>query len=624
MSEIQNEVQPNQQQTPLADYLQYYRSLEAPGFAVLVTGPFGTGKTHQVRRCLPADKYVYVSLFGVQTVEQLHAELLAAAFPTRQKISNFLQKAFETVKGIGGYAALAGAAPSVVNVLLRRELKTEHTIVFDDLERCSLEPKDLLGSINIYVEQRGFQVVVIAHDEAIAKKDPAAKKEKIFGQVIQIEPETREAFESFLTRLPSQNTQAFIRAYMDTILETFAQSQESSLRILRHVVEDLGRLHITLTDQHTAHEQAMRNLVGLFSAFDIEMRREFLTPEDLRDRASKISLFEMQHYRNGDEETDPPPLYVSDEKYAALSLKSELLPDEVLSSIFVQGRYDQSAIQTALNRSSYFITPSEAPPWLVVLHFDEMEDDELEQAIARMQRQFDERAVTDSGEMLHIFALRLLMVENGALEGSLEEQVRSCQNYIDDILEDGRLPPRELDLRWADAFASAYNGYGYYVTTKCEPFFNEIRTHLYSARERAFEREHPRVAEELLELMKTDSHKFLEQISPTASSPGLYLFVPVLSAIEPETFVDTWLSAPHENWRNIQYALDGRFSQGRVVEDMLRAEKEWACEVYQLLLGRAEKLSGLTALRLRRVIPDELKKLFEHEKSAKAQSVSDG
>lgn len=65
------------------------------------------------------------------------------------------------------------------------------TIVFDDLERCSINLEDLFGAINKYVEHHGCKVIVIAHDDKL-NDELTDKKEKIFGQVIKVTPDIEE------------------------------------------------------------------------------------------------------------------------------------------------------------------------------------------------------------------------------------------------------------------------------------------------------------------------------------------------------------------------------------------------------------------------------------------------
>lgn len=64
--------------TALANYLQYYSTLEKPGYAVLVTGPWGVGKTHQVKQVIPESQRYYVSLYGLDSVNSIHDAVLAS------------------------------------------------------------------------------------------------------------------------------------------------------------------------------------------------------------------------------------------------------------------------------------------------------------------------------------------------------------------------------------------------------------------------------------------------------------------------------------------------------------------------------------------------------------------
>jgi predicted AAA+ superfamily ATPase len=60
------------------DYLTYYLGLpHSPNFAVLLSGPWGVGKTFLVKRFLAKyfegqkDQYVYVSLYGLRLLKKL-------------------------------------------------------------------------------------------------------------------------------------------------------------------------------------------------------------------------------------------------------------------------------------------------------------------------------------------------------------------------------------------------------------------------------------------------------------------------------------------------------------------------------------------------------------------------
>lgn len=74
----------------LENYLNYYQTLEAPRFAVLITGEWGTGKTYLVRKLLPSEgdeaKAIYVSLFGLKTAEDVVAAIHAEMHPSTDRL----------------------------------------------------------------------------------------------------------------------------------------------------------------------------------------------------------------------------------------------------------------------------------------------------------------------------------------------------------------------------------------------------------------------------------------------------------------------------------------------------------------------------------------------------------
>lgn len=538
----------------LQEYLNYYTTLTAPGYAVLVTGDWGTGKTYQVKSCLREEDRLYVSLFGVQTVEQLHSEVFAAAAPTLAKAEKLVGKSSEVVAGMNGTWALANAIPSVFNAVFKREIEPTKTLVFDDLERSGLELKDVLGAINSYVEHLGFRVVVIAHDEKLAEEFHQMK-EKTFGQSIRIEPQVDDALTHFLREIGSPSAKKFTSAYKVQIYDTFIRSGVKSLRVLRHVVEDLTRLHGALRSDHLENLEAMDELTKTFVAFQIEVRAGNLKVKDLCNRRGVRMGYMIRVQGNAQNPPDAPPLVSASDKYPEIDLEAGMLNDSVLASILIDGRFHKEEICASIDNSSHFIVPSDVPPWKVVTHFDEMDDETVEGASKRMQEQFEKYEVTESGEMLHIFSLRIMMADIGIIDQSIEGVVSENKAYIDQLLKDGRLPARETDWRWPAKFEGAYDGFGYWVSENNAHHFKEIWDHLISCRETAFQQKIPDILDDLLGMVSKDSKAFFEAVSPTNNGPNPYAMVPLLHGVAPEKFVEIWLSADRNNWRNVKYAL---------------------------------------------------------------------
>jgi len=602
--------------THLEEYLAYYSTLNSPGYAVLVTGDWGTGKTYQVKSCIHESDRLYVSLFGVQTIEHLHSEVFAAAAPNMAKAKSMVSEVSKVVSNISGSWALAGVAPGVFNSIFRRHLDSAKTLIFDDLERSDLQLKDILGAINSYVEHLGFRVVVVAHDSKLTKKFRKLK-EKIFGQTIRVEPQTDQAFDDFIRKIKDANARFFINKYRDQINNIFHSSGEKSLRILRHVVEDLIRLYGCLKEEHIKNTNAMTELVQIFVAFDTEIRAAGISEKDLKNRNNFELNFEIFAHRNKSEKIDEPKLIKANKKYASIDLEGNMLNDDVLVSMLIEGMYRKEEIQRSIDDSPYFLIPGEASPWRIIMGFDNLEDEIVEAAAKRMEEQFAKREVTNVGEILHIFCLRMMMAENRILDCSVEKIVKQNKKYIDDLLDACRLPPREINPDIFNNFSQAYDGSMYWVSEQNKVFFNEIFDYLNAARQKAFEETVPEILETLLEKVRNDPEAFFEAVSPTNNGPNPYVRVPLLHHIPASDFVDAWLGATPENWKYVNYAMQGRYEAG-ALERYFEQEKEWAFEVLRELDRRANAEKGFRAFRIKRIRP---KLLIEIEKESQVGSI---
>lgn len=594
--------------TPLANYLAYYSNLKSPGYAVLITGPWGVGKTYQVRQLIPDSESYFVSLYGIDTVDGIHDAVLASCLPSLNA-SEYVSTIGEVGKAMGDKYAIAGFANSVWNVFLRQRLKPDRTIIFDDLERSSLwtnQKSELLGAINHYVEHRGFRVIVICHDERIADQ-LAELKEKTFGHTIMVEPQTHAAFEAFLTDIQDKVAQDFVTKRKSIIEEVWSQSEQSSLRILKHVINDVARLRLIMKERHLENKDAIEHIIKFFCALDIEVRAGNLTRDLLLNRM-KLHIAESMDRNNQD---DIRPLSKIISKYSSSDITGSILSDEILESTLIEGRFDSEMLAAWLDQTPYFIQASDTPPWLIVMKFDELDDEIIKEGISRMQKQFDERAVTEIGEFLHIAALRLMMIEQGVIAHSMEEERSLCTTYIDDLLATKRMPPKPLEYPFDRPF-EAYGGYRYWVSEAAEPDFKAICEHVVQAQHQALEATYPSHATEILRQLKEDQASIFKTISSTNFESNTLAHVPILNHIPVNSFLDAWLSGPRSGWRQTTMALDNRYKHGQLGRN-LSTERPWLIDLNREMNARIDKETGLDAFRLKRIKPKIFNELQEIE-----------
>ncbi len=203
----------------------------------------------------------------------------------------------------------------------------------------------------------------------------------------------------------------------------------------------------------------------------------------------------------------------------------------------------------------------------------------------------------------------MMMAENGIIDSTIADEAMFAKEYIDDLLSNGKLPPKETDYSSYDDSSNDYGGYAYSLTEATKSDFDEIKAHLLNAREKALENAFPKIATGLLDLMKTDSRTFFEQVSATSNGPSPYAVTPVLCHIPAKDFVKAWLESPVNNRKYLTYAMENRYKE-HYLANSLNAEKEWLKSVIELVDKKADEARGFEKLRIKSYIPKKLRDII--------------
>lgn len=223
----------------LSSYISYYKNLNNPKYAVLIKGEWGVGKTHLINNLLKDDEKYYISLFGLTTVQEVHSAVFVKMYPARSRTRKLLNWfGNSSLKANDITLTLGPLIGNIANAIIKEKVDNSKPIVFDDLERCSIDLEDLFGVINKYVEHHECKVIVIAHDDKL-KEDLTDKKEKIFGQIIKVSPDIDGAFKRFIAR--SKTPYAF-DSIKDIVYKSFIASECKSLRVLDYIINDCARM----------------------------------------------------------------------------------------------------------------------------------------------------------------------------------------------------------------------------------------------------------------------------------------------------------------------------------------------------------------------------------------------
>lgn len=280
--------------------LEIVRFLKESDPGVLcINGAWGVGKTFlwrqvldQLRKAggLPFTRYSYVSLFGLNSLDDVKAALFENMEWLDQDATSFAQRGKAGAKALAARAKklsdLAGALPWVGQAFTKARslyfsLIQDQIVCIDDLDRCSdkLEVRDVLGLVSFLREQRGCKVALILNVEKLGgnKEQYDALLEKVIEEKVVLAP---TAFESAAIALEGKNDP--LSSKLKTNCEILGIS---NIRVIKQIERALRRVDDLLTDfSQPVREQATQSLTLYgWSKYDREnsIRLDFLKTSSL-------------------------------------------------------------------------------------------------------------------------------------------------------------------------------------------------------------------------------------------------------------------------------------------------------------------------------------------------------
>ena len=157
--------------------------------AVLINGAWGTGKTFFVNEIL-SKKFeemeyaiIHYSLYGVNSCEQIRKEIeykiltkiCERKYKIPSKLLEYIPVGADIVTKIASEIITKKTGINILspiknakNILGKIEFDTSKIIIiFDDLERTSVEINNVLGLINSFVENKKMKVIIVANEDEI-------------------------------------------------------------------------------------------------------------------------------------------------------------------------------------------------------------------------------------------------------------------------------------------------------------------------------------------------------------------------------------------------------------------------------------------------------------------------
>lgn len=571
MSEIklfQAQAEPNE---ALIHFLDRYCSASvAPGYAVMLKGPWGSGKTwfvEKYRDRLTGKKMrsLYVTLFGVkrpadisdQFFAQIHTVLGDAKVQKGWSIAKSLLKGALRVDLDGDGKEDGSLQISIPD--LGKWASTEGAIlIFDDLERVGMPMEDMLGYINQFVEHDGYRVIIVANeDKAIEKENGFPTiKEKVIGRSFEIRPEVDAALTHFLAEISNDEARGVLEGRRDVILNVFRRAGYGNLRQLRQAIFDFYDLWICFdTADLITKKEFLDRLVEDVLSFSIEHRAAAITVADIRGLGETDW---SKYYKDKDDDgvnTTPAEVALARHGFDERQLFA-LLP-EAYAKFFGDGHLLTMDAQEALGRSPYLVSDSTAS-WRRLWYLPYLTDAEFKQFSQDVQQKFNNLEYEDEGEFLHAASLLLSLVNNGLLSGKPQQALDKMKAVTRKMAAAGKLGPgpkgRDLSRDREDMSA-----FGLGFTDRDSVAFREYVAYYRAIQKQVRQKKMRTWASDWMELLSVDVIAWASRLAPGVGDSGWFAYEPVFTYVSARKFCTTLkkLSAP--DLEQVRDAIRNRF-----------------------------------------------------------------
>jgi hypothetical protein len=457
----------NKTNAHIASYLKYYRAQPNPQYAVLLKGGWGSGKTWFIKKLL--DEYesgdaaknsplskkrelqrnIYISLFGIKTIEEIETKLIALMTSKWQKGLKFLGSlatgAIKTTVKVDLNEALE-SANGLFNLCNKDKLKSSLDafdemalsldvdlsqeknaasepkfkpllIVFDDLERAQMDVGVILGYINNLTEHSKIHAVIVADEEKLLKsnetpqtsRDYAATKEKLIGATFEVAHDTNDMFDDLIKQARDENIQALLETHRATLIAIHEASGYKNLRLLKQLTCDFEHIYQQLPNNTKHNTQFLKVFLGQYAVLSLEHRKN---PCELKAVLQLLStnwdkIFKDEAQENTGTQDDGA---LDAKKYQNIvDLKDSQISPELWSELLESGACDAADFSKALAEHSRFFR-EKPEPWFELRSYRYLERKKFDSALEATRKIFSDgsQPFTLVDDMLQTYNLLLL------------------------------------------------------------------------------------------------------------------------------------------------------------------------------------------------------------------------
>lgn len=172
---------------------------------VLIKGEWGIGKTYFLRKKYLCDKkHIYISLFGLNSIEEVKIEI----YSKLDRVLNFITNGVNRIKGLSinlpfGSISIPYLENDIEKAIEKKCKREKFIIVIDDLERKSsnIKMEAILGIIESISNINNLLIIVVANENKIIEEEKSiylSFSEKVIQKIYNVDHYSHTAMKEIL------------------------------------------------------------------------------------------------------------------------------------------------------------------------------------------------------------------------------------------------------------------------------------------------------------------------------------------------------------------------------------------------------------------------------------------
>jgi tRNA A37 threonylcarbamoyladenosine biosynthesis protein TsaE len=554
----------------ISQFLDYYIKLPNPQYAVLLKGKWGSGKTHFINEYKEhlktnEQKFIYVSLYGVTSYDEIETKFLETIHPRLYnkktifagKIAKQFLKGTLKIDWDDNGQENAELETKIPDFKPEDLLNTkDYILIFDDLERCSINIINLLGYINFFVEHQSYKVILIANEEELEKTYKYTQiKEKLVGKTFEFISDALSAYDSFLLELKNTNNikeNVLVKEKLN-IVELLEKSESKNLRALRQTLLDFERFYDEVLIAHFEKEKLIIDIFHWFFLFSFEIRQG---NSDILD----LQKLRMEHYskkyiENEESEKTKYKLFLT--KYNLDNNWDVVISFDIWKEILLNSNIQKEEIDSALKNSKYYATV-ETNSWKLLYSYYDLDDDRFKKLTDEIYFKIQNVEYRIFEEVKMVSSILLFLKEKKLIERitdfSLNYEIKKQIDFlfVNDLIDDEIILPSDPLSFYNDS----YENYNYLKSEAFSSILEYIKE---------------KIANKLEKKLKDDSNLIISAISENNVNKLYAILVqsnnefvpywdkPILKYIDIDVLVDSLKNSNNETIRRFSHLLEKRY-----------------------------------------------------------------